>query len=231
MVNDMAFRNIPSELTVPDGATTGTSRIVITHNVPAIIQANQPFLASIDSIIIFYSNLTDVNYTFIGCDSQQGSMFFGSVSNGGTQVNYLFNFNSDFAFASDLDWMNILDGSSNVGSFNNVNVWNSPNLSNGWTVSPGASDPIFQVKYLPFRAVWLLGRLRAPNPFNATVCTLDPAFAPISDQFVPAQRNGPGGLGLRLVVAKNTGVVTASGDAAVSVDWYVNGIYSLDALS
>jgi hypothetical protein len=231
MVNDMAFENFPDELIVPGDAITGQARIVITQTIPPELAGNNYV-----SIILFMSPV-DNTYGFIAVDNA-GNMDEGYVQGGVPAYDVSFQGGGANGGVTQADtiWQSPLDGSGagvfGIGQWQNQ--FSSPGITyaNAWNDSDGTgnTDPRLQIKRMPMdQSVWLYGRILSPNPFNATVGSVDSnALWPRTNAFIPAQRNAATGLGLRLNISPS-GVITASGDNTVSVAWWVNGIYSLDA--
>jgi hypothetical protein len=220
-VNDMAFENFPDELIVPGDAHTGTSRIIITKTIPPELAGNNYV-----SIILFMSPV-DNTYGFIAVDNA-GNMDEGYVQ-GGTPA-YQLSLSGGVTTQADLEWQKPSNGNVTLGRWANSLASPGITYTSGWA-DTGGTNPQLKIKRLPAPsfAVWLYGRTTSPNPFAAHLGDVDSSdLWPVNTGVVFAQRNAATGLGLRLEISPS-GVITASGDATVSVSWWVNGIYSLDA--
>jgi hypothetical protein len=104
-------------------------------------------------------------------------------------------------------------------------VWTAFPFANGWTNHLSGYRHFMYLR-LPFNAVWLLGTIESPNPFNATIGTMPTGYRPVDTQPIGTNDNNLSAP-IHLEIDLN-GVVTAVGDTTVNRTWWVNGIYTLD---
>jgi len=203
----MAFKNLPTELTVPADATTGTARIIITKNIPPELVATPP-VGSFVSVILFMST-SDNTYAFMGVTSA------GEYSQGYCQagsVEYLGAMTSDQMYLTSTLYQDVND-------FSTRGIWQTITTFNGWSSPAGVAVLSWRFVPSPANTIQIAGRITG----GTTTSGIKVGSLPNTPSPIPRPIND-----IQFGVTNNTNGTVVTGALAKNGDINIFGTFSGD---